>query len=155
MTTPNKPDDRLKITYKGPEETEATEHEIFMSAGLLRRLAGLSQAFGDPSRMWTDAVAQGMMVVEMLSPRNKRGEEEKVYDSEDFEMTIEDSEKLVDWGREHVIAFFGRATQGFEKAITQAGNLKTLTDSLSGLQALVVEKQSAGLSTAEPVTSKK
>lgn len=132
---PDKPEDRLAIHVNGELK------EIFMSGGLLRRLAPYVGHADDFSQIYQDAITQNMMVVEALRPRTvygtavaKRGDGQKVeHDIDDFELSTDDMDKLVNWITEHVLYFF---ISGVLNAKTLAEKNKEVMTSLQKLMQL-------------------
>lgn len=141
-----KPNDYLSVVVnKEPQE-------VFMSGGLVRRLSAYMGNLQDFSAVFGDAELQNLLVVEALRPRNKRGETAQEYTIEDFELSTEDTTKLVMWITEHALHFF---VQSLQSAKELGDNNKDLTEVLqklmqsgNGSEASVESTQSAGPSTS-------
>ena len=146
-------DPRITVEVKMPDAKEAGPHEVFMSAGLIRRLTAIINSLGEMSQMYSDPMVEDVLLVEVLSPRTERGKTQKIYTGEDFEMTMEEADRLLEWVRGHILDFF---TKTVLRVGTEATNpnsqIQKLMQSLNGLAALMQEKQSAGPSTAKSVT---
>lgn len=123
--------------------------ELFMSAGLVRRLVGLANVIDDITKIYVDAKVQELMIVEVVRPHTPRGEAIKDYTLDDFEMSDADADLIIDWAGKHIVNFFTKSVQKLQAAVTDNGEIKTLMDSLNGLSALVVKKPLDGPSTAE------
>lgn len=149
--TAKRPDDFLTVKVRMPDSDTFEEKELFMSAGLVRTLVGISQLTSeDTTQLFTNPQVQEMFLIHVLAPRSKKGQPVAEYSSEDFGIGTEDGQKVVDWAIDHVLYFFTSAVQNLEKAVTKdGGNLKLLTDSLNGLASSVEKKPSAGPSTAD------
>jgi len=156
MTEPTKtekPSDRLTINIAMPGETEMVPTELFMSAGLVRRLAQISQQFPDLSQLYVDLVAQDILMTETLRPRTPRGQPVLDYELTEFKFSTEDGQKLMNWITEHVLYFFTETVRHLMVIGTdQSGTLMKLMDSMSGLKTLASQKQLAGHSATESVT---
>lgn len=148
-----RPDERITVTVKMPGGSEPEPKEIFMSAGLVRRLATVVQSLGDISQMYSDPMVEDILLTEILTPRTERGKSQKIYTAEDFEMAMDEADRLLEWARGHVLHFF---TKTVLRVGTVASNpnspLLKLTQSLSGLAALAQQKHSAGATDAKSVT---
>lgn len=129
-----KPEDRLTITVNGKEK------EILMSGALVRRLTTLCLGYGeDPSVVYLNPEVQEICMIESLVERDKNGrvvEGDKDKTIFAFDVSVEDSEALVNWMGDHVLYFFikgsttvGQAAKKIEKTM---GNLMSY---LSGPQA--------------------
>lgn len=145
-----KPIDYLRVTAKKPGDEQAQSYDVFMSAGLRSQLVAISQLTADTSELYSNARLQELMIVECLAPRTPRGQTKQDYTMEDFEINIEDGDRLVDWAIEHILYFFTNAVLKLKTAAQDPNSsLMILAQSLTGLQNLQAKKQSAGASTAE------
>lgn len=151
-----KPDDRLSITI------DDKVRELFMSAGLLRRLAayvggpdGLQNVFTDPSH-------QILLMVEVLKPRTPNGAPATVaalapataYSLEDFPMSTADGEKMSDWISGHLTYFFINGVLTFKKNLEgPAKILQNLTPFQIGSEDSLTKKVSPGPSDAASAAS--
>lgn len=104
-----KPEDYLTVTVNGSSQ------EIFMSGGLVRRLTSIAGALMDVGEIFGRPDLQGVLIVEALRPRTKRGQEDGDYTIEDFDMNIEDTDRLVAWMVEHILYFFIKNTLASKK----------------------------------------
>lgn len=147
--TPTKPDDYLTVTYKLiDEEGKPEPKELFMSAGLVRRLASLSQSHAGLIDLYTDPSMQAFMIAEILKPRSKRGQALIEYTLDDFEISTTEAKKVSDWAIQHIIYFFTEAVLNVRTAVAKKdSSLMKLAASLTGSQDLQEPKQSAGPST--------
>ncbi len=126
----NRPADRLKVTYGD------AEHEIFMSAGLLRRLTGLAQCFGDPFAVLHDANVQSVLLTEALTPRSVQGEAREKVSLEDYDISMDEADKLLTFITGHMLYFFASATSRV-KELQKDPTLKAMvasTQSATGTQ---------------------
>lgn len=148
-TKPIKPEDYLTVIYKlAEEEGRPQPKEIFMSAGLVRRLASLSQTHQGLIDLYTDPSMQSFMISEILKPRTKRGEAALEYQLEDFDITIEEGQKVSNWAIQHIIYFFTEAVLNVKTAaMDKNSSLTKLAASMTGLQDSQESKQPAGPST--------
>ena len=98
----NKPDDRLTIHVNG------TEKELFMSGGLVRALVPYYRNLGEANEVFGDSELQNYILTEVLKERTKRGAPVGTHDwsIDDFEVSQEDSIKIIGWVTEHVLYFF-------------------------------------------------
>ena len=143
-----KPEDHLTIRVNGEDK------EIFMSGGLVRRLASITGVLSDYTSLFTNIPVQEQLVIECLRPRKPAGkplDSSVEYSLEDFEMTTEDTEKLIAWVADHCLHFFlssaASATNLVVKNEKPLTNLMKLTQSPIGSLPSVEETQSAGPST--------
>lgn len=151
MTEPTnqKPSDRLKVTYGLTPDLPTMEREVFMSAGLIRRLATVTSGHSSMADLYTDASMQSFLLVEVLKPRTPRGESTTEYQLEDFDISIDEADKLNNWIIEHIISFFLNAVQKVRTAVaTPESNLMKLAVFMTGSQDLTTESQSAGVTDA-------
>lgn len=150
MTEPTiyKPEPRLKITVNNQEK------EVFMSGGLIRQLMPIAGGLTDFADVYADVEVQNALIVEALRPRDKRGAAYANVTVDDYEMTIEDTDKLVGWIMEHVLYFFVNSlTSAKSLADKNQGTMEAvqkLTQLQTGSPALPQTKQSAGDSAATP-----
>lgn len=111
---------------------------VTMTSGLrnylsnfLGRLPAITEAFVDPE-------IQEAIIVECLKPRTPTGDQtqKKNYSINDFNLSLEDSDKLIGWVVEHVLYFFMKGTlqsQALgEKFQPQLQGLATLMQSQTG-----------------------
>jgi hypothetical protein len=145
-----KPVDYLRVSVKKPGDEEFKMYDIFMSAGLRAQLVAISQLTADTSELYSNARLQELMIVECLAPRTARGQPKEEYTLEDFELSVDEGDKIVEWAIEHILSFFTNAVLKLKTAAENPNShLMTLAQSLTGLQNLQVKKPSAGDSTAE------
>lgn len=140
---------RLTVSVKGPGDASPVSKELFMSAGLLRRLVAIAQAVEDITQLYSNPHVQDILIIEIMSPRTPRGEANMTYSLDDFEMSPEDANKIVIWATGHITGFFTNAVENIKTAVMDNGDLKTLMESLNGLSALAEKKLSAGGSTVK------
>jgi hypothetical protein len=136
-----KPDDRLKIKLHNEDK------ELFMSAGLIRRIvpyfmAG-SQSFGE---VLVDADAQSQILAEILVDRNERGEPDETSITKNLDgLGIEDSNKVIEWSLLHAAHFFIENVKMVKNIKTKEESMmetmSTLMQSLNGSSALTDQKQ--------------
>src|SRR3954471_5995694 len=91
--------DRLTVTVNNVEK------EIFMSAGLLRRVVmqTLGMAGNDLTEVYLNPQGQNDLMCLLLVDRDKRGQYEKEANIEDFEMSPDDGDRLIAWATEHAL----------------------------------------------------
>lgn len=143
---PVQPNDYLTVVYKlADEEGRPQPKELFMSAGLIRRLASISQSHQGLIDIYTDPSMQSFMLSEILKPRTKRGEPSLEYQLEDFDISTSEAKKVIDWAIQHIIYFFIDAVSSVKAAaMDKESNLTKLAASMTGSPASQEEKQSAG-----------
>lgn len=151
----NQPADRITINVRLPGEADFKDHEIFMSAGLIRTLVNYANTVEDHSQLYTNPTLQEIMMIEALVGRNNRGEADTAELSlMDFGLSINESDKLMNWITEHVLDFFTRSIERLtESAKTPEGAIQRLMESLSGIQALAEKKASVGPTDVKEVKS--
>lgn len=144
-TKSTKPSDYLTITVnKEPVE-------LFMSGGLVRRLAPYVGALEQFSLIYSDVFIQTDLIVEALRPKSKRGEDIGRYTIDDFDISQEDTNKLVSWIVEHVLHFFADSVASAQilaensKGVVET--LQRLVQSQTGSSASPETKPSVGPST--------
>lgn len=143
-----KPNDRLTVRVNNEDR------EIFMSGGLVRRLASITGLLKDYTTLFTNIPVQEQLTIECMRPRKIAGQpvdSSLEYTLDDFEMSTEDMRKLMEWVADHCLHFFlSSATSATnlvvknEKPLT---NLMKLTQSPTGSPPSTEEKPSAGPST--------
>lgn len=148
--TPQKPTDRLTISVNDKEQT------VFMSGGLIRKIMPYFAQYDDFTNVFSDFEMQNLLVVELVRPRTERGEARKDYTIEDFQITQEETLKLVEWTVEHVLSFFIDTMKTSKRLADnnqhQVAVLTALLQSMTGSQASQEQKLSAGASESSPQT---
>lgn len=136
----------LKVSFADTPDGEPTEHTLFMSAALTRRIAGLSQAYGDLTQMYIDPHIQSLLILEAIRPRTKKGEKENPnLTLDDFPMDEKTAREILEWVLKHNSNFFIDAVSKAKNSITlENGPLKRLMDSLAGLAPSQNVKSSVG-----------
>lgn len=148
-----KPTDRLKVSFGLSPDLPNIERELFMSAGLLRKLATVTSGHASMVDLYTDASMQSFLIVEVLKPRTPRGEAVTEYQLEDFDISIEEAEKVSNWIIEHIVSFFLNAVQKVRTAVEDKdSNLMKLAVSMNGSQDSTIENPSVGVTDANSVT---
>lgn len=113
--------------------------EVFMSSGLLRNILILVGGIQDFQLIYTDFHLQNAIIIETLRSRTELGNPNNKPTIDDFEMSIDDGNKLIDWIVEHVLHFFvelsERAIATAQKNQTLMTRLEKLTPSPSGTKA--------------------
>lgn len=140
----------LTVKYQGPSDTEAVDHQILMSAGLLRRLVAIVQSIPDITAIYADVYIQEIVIVEVCKPRPIRGKEPEQYTLNDFIMTPATANQILAWVSKHVMDFFTDAAERVKAATAETGEIKTFLESLTGLVLSQNAKQSAGPTDAAP-----
>jgi len=140
------PDDYITLKVKWPTDADKTEREFFMSAGLIRRLSNAVQGVDNISEIYTNGALQEYMMVETIAPKTERG---KVLDDradlDDYQVSMDDADKLLDWINGHLYGFFIKTASKVEAEVNNKNsNLQKLARSTNGLVALAQKKQSAG-----------
>lgn len=132
------------------------EHTVFMSGGLIRTIMPMFMATDDFGAIYGDFQLQNAVIIELLRPRSKNNRDKKItdYDIDDFEISLEETNALIEWTVEHVLNFFVdtmKSTQNVtERSLPQLQLLKELQQSMTGLQNSVETKLSAGDTTLSP-----
>lgn len=152
-TEERKLSDRLTITVNNQPT------EIFMSGGLIRRLAAYT-TMDDITGIYADYQVQEILIIEALSPRSQRGVPLEELNIDQFGLSMGDAEKLIEWIVEHITDFFinsvEQALKFQEKNIPILQKIETkaqLMQSQIGLKDSQEPKPSAGLTTADTATS--
>ncbi len=113
--------------------------EIFMSSGLLRNIILLSGDISEFQQVYMDFALQNSIMIEMLRPRTEHGNAITEPSIDDFEMSVEDGNRLIDWAVEHILNFFVDTTQRAMLVAQKNENLikkmVKLTPSQDGTQA--------------------
>ena len=133
---PVKPQDRLTVTVNSMPQ------DIFMSGGLIRQIvATIGGGVEDINTFFTNPFIQNDIVVEAVRPRNKRGQtklnDDKPYTIDDFEITQEDFDTILNWAMEHVLYFF-------MSSLTNAQALSEKTQPLMEKMEKLVEQLPTG-----------
>lgn len=136
------PDSRMKVTVNGQEK------EVFMSAGMIRRLASISNELEDISSIYLDPDVQERCLVHLLVDRDNRGvptEEPTKLSMMAFEMEPDDADKLAQWVGDHLMAFFIKGAKNMRQSIQlQEKTFQNLAQSLIGTKNSMESMQSAG-----------
>lgn len=129
---PSKPSDRISVVVNGEVR------EVFMSGGLLRNVIPYYMDLGGVADIFNQPFLQNDVIVQCLKPRTPRGIAVEVYTIDDFEMTIEESNKLIAWTAEHAIHYFiesvTTAHQLGQRNEDQLKKLQKLMESMNGTQ---------------------
>ena len=125
-----KPEDRLTLKVAGQDK------ELFMSAGLVRKVASIVNELEDMAHIYLTPAVQERCAVQVLVERDERGRPKEDVDSLDlmaFEMTTEDAAKLFKWIGDHVMHFFIEGATNMETNLKdQMSVLQNLAQSLNG-----------------------
>lgn len=135
--------DKITVTVNGQST------EFFMSFGLLKRLATLFSdvTFLDVS---TNPSVHEALMQEVLR-KVKPNVEAEEFDVDDYGVSIEDVEKIVDWATEHVVDFLARRAQSLKDlSVRKKDQMSILMPSLGGLPDSDSMMPSAGASTTSP-----
>ena len=128
-----KPLDTISITVNKEMK------EVFMSSGLLRNILILVGDIQDFQLIYSDFHLQNAILIEALRPRTELGNPNNKPTVDDFEMSIDDGNKLIDWIVEHVLHFFvelsERAVVTAQRNQSLMTRLEKLTPSPSGTKA--------------------
>lgn len=116
---------------------DEVEREFFMSFGLLD---ALTRTIGDPANIGavhSEPNLREDVLKALLAERKKSG---KVItasnDVDDYDISIADIEKLLDWAVEHVMSFFVRSLQKVVNVTERhKGQMEALASSLAGSNA--------------------
>ena len=131
-------DDKLSIHVNGAERS------LFMSYGLLNRCAKIVQELEEPSQFYVDIDAQERVICEVLRKYAPDGKENPSID--DFEMSVDESRRLIEWVAEHVIDFFLKGLEGAKKTGDRFySQMAELLPSSTGTEDSDSTTQSAGL----------
>lgn len=137
-----KPDDRITIMVNG------VGRELFMSAGMIRKIAMIAGEYEDFSVVYLDALAQERCMIELLVERDERGKPKE--DTKDltlmaFEMSTHDADSLAKWIGDHIVNFFISGAMSMKNSVeAQQKVFQTLTQSLTGMSNSIQMKPSAG-----------
>lgn len=123
---------------------------IKMSFGLLRELAGLVGDIEQLQRLFLDPEALAAIYSLVLTERGPAGRPlGDMYDGEypEFDDMV-DSERLLEWTQEHLVAFFLKRVKGVENLFTRIyPEVERLNSAVSGLASSGSKTRSAGPST--------
>lgn len=123
---------------------DGQEREVFMSFALLNRLAYL---VGNPEQvgiMMLDPVVRETALTELLAERTKGGKVINQKALDEYEVSLEEVEKLLDWAAEHVLNFTIRvAEKSTAHATKHQDRLLSLTSTAIGLANSVSKKSAA------------
>lgn len=135
-----KPNDRLNVVVNDKPV------ELFMSAGLIRRLVTRTMTSGeDIHGLYFNVPLQSELMLEALRPRTEHGNPKVECGLDDFIMTIEDGEKVTTWITEHILYFFVKSATRLQKDLTSPeALLQKLMGSPTGTEASPVGNASAG-----------
>lgn len=136
--------------FKLATEADFYKKEVFMSAGLVRRLAAIVDATGDVAGLYSKPVLQELLLTEMLRPRGVRGQPEtdQEFEASDFHISTDEGQKLLEWAIEHLIGFFEKAVDGVKLATDPGNRWERLMSSSNGLMASLQQRLSAGVTDA-------
>ena len=144
-----KPTDRLSLKVNGEMK------EVFMSSGLRDRLVAIASSLDDITVVFIDAKARQQIIIEALRPRNERGKPTVEFTEDDFEISTEDSDRLVVWIAEHVTHFFVSGLNSAKSLSTKSSpiieKLMKSTPISRGSEVSQEQKQPVGGSTVSPV----
>lgn len=145
-----KPDDYIEASY-GQCGSALVSKKLFMSAGLIRRLAAIASLQNDLSQVYIDPRIQSAFIAEILVERKPDGSPVLTdYSLESFSITTDEADRILEWGINHVLYFFIKHLEMVTNAGTNPDSqLMKLAASMNGLAALQPLKQPAGPSTEE------
>lgn len=137
-----KPSDRLAVTVNNELK------EVFMSGGLIRNVVPYYMGMENITEIFSEPQLQNEVIVQCVKPRTMNGTPLKVYTIDDFELSTDESNKLIAWVTEHVLYFFidslTTATKLGKRVESQATILAKLMESAIGSQDSTQKKQSVG-----------
>lgn len=138
--------DRLTVTVNGEKK------ELFMSAGLLGRLVSVVCPGGldDAVSLAVNPLAQQDLLSWILAPvdeknrpimktTNDKGEDE-YFSHQQLNLSVEDSERIIDWAGDHLRNFFFRQVQ--KLANWKDGNEDALAHVSKSLNLTMTQKPS-------------
>lgn len=147
-----KPADRITVVVNGENK------EVFMSGGLIRELSPIVGGLEDFAGAFVDTEVQKVLLIEVLKPRNPRGNpsENKEYGLDDFSMSLEECDKLLNWVMDHVLHFFVNSLTS-AKSLAERNQktiqmIEELTRLQTGSQNSQEKNPPAGPSTAAQAT---
>lgn len=99
--------DKLTITVNGEER------EIFMSFGLLNHLCNVIGTVENVPLISMDAELRNVILPLTLAERSKSGKliNKELPEVDDFEISVSDGEKLLEWVTDHAGNFFIKALE--------------------------------------------
>lgn len=106
-------EDRIHISLDGEDR------ELFMSRGLLLRLAALVGETTDLMQIYMDPTLNEMILTEVLKRRRPTGEQAAEFSLDDVEISNGDCDKIVEWVGDHVTDFFIGRVQMANRALPQ------------------------------------
>lgn len=146
---PEKPSDFLSI------KVNKEDKEVFMSGGLIRNLVPYYMDFQSVAEIFNQPIIQNEIIIQTLKARSVRGAPIETVTIDDFDMSMEDTNRLIAWVTEHVLFYFIESVttahklgQRNEPALKKLEALILSMASTNGSQDSISEKPSAGLSDA-------
>lgn len=138
--------DKLSVTVNG------TDYTLFMSYSVLNRLTRLAGNLEDFNGMFVDPEVQEQVVFECVKRKCKPADAKMADLSlEDFEIGVEDADKIVTWAGDHVVDFFLKAFNNAQNASKRMEPLaQNLMSSLDGTETSTSKTPSAGPSEPSP-----
>lgn len=140
--------DKLTITVNGQQR------EVFMSFALLSSMVRVVGSVDDLGQAILDPSVRDALVVVALAPRDGEKKLED-YSVADFNLSVQDGDRLVDWIMEHVLDFFmKRIEMAKNLSESETGKkLESLMSSIAGSLASRSKKPSSGRSASKEATS--
>jgi hypothetical protein len=137
-----RPQDKLSIMVKGQETT------FFMSFSTLNALTRIIGDFENVAAAHVDVATREELATTILKIKFKAELKDRDFDIEEFAMTAEDGEKLINWIAEHILDFFIRGLEEVNRlAAHNKTALKGLLSSVTGSNDSTSPKDAASPST--------
>lgn len=112
--------DFITVYIQGDEGEDPTPRRIFMSFGMLSRVAAHMGSVDQAPTIATDRDMQESVIKELMTIRDKRGDATSAPTSlEECGLSLADAERLLDWASGHVVNFFLRAVEKAQKRATE------------------------------------
>lgn len=115
---------------------DGEDRNIFLSFGLLNELSLLVNDISDLPSIPLNTRLRKQVLSACFATRKKSGKIEAEVDIDDVDVSIGDSERIIDWVVDHMMAFFLRSLK--KVVLTTEANkidMQDLGSSLNGLKA--------------------
>ncbi len=103
-------DEKITVTVNDEEKT------FKMSYALLNRLSQMVGEYENPSAMFVDPDMQEKIILQIIKGKKADPENDEL---ENYDVSIDDGKRLVEWAGNHVMDFFMSGLQQAEKVGTK------------------------------------
>jgi hypothetical protein len=143
-------EDHMESTKQTPSETlliniNGEEKTLLMTYGLLTRLTMINSNADELLNGAADPAARDAMIITCLTKHGRSGAMDPGFDFDAIDVSIDDCERIFDWGMEHLLDFFMRRMEaGSRISMPYADRLQSLMSSMAGSTLSISNKDSAG-----------